>query len=67
MVIERTSSEVIIRLPASVDTAELQKLVDYLSYKEATANSKATQKQVDKLAKDVKKGWWKENSKRFIK
>ena len=55
MLIERTSKEVIIRLPASVDTMGLQRLVDYLTYKEATANSKATQEQVDRLAIDVKK------------
>ena len=67
MLIERTSSEVIIRLPASVDTTGLQRLVDYLTYKEATTNSKATQEQVDKLAREVKKGWWKKNRKRFIK
>ncbi len=67
MQIERTASEVIIRLPASVDTIGLQRLVDYLTYKEATANSKATQKQVDKLVREVKKGWWKKNRKRFIK
>ena len=67
MLIERTSSEVIIRLPASVDTAGLQRLVDYLTYKEVTANSKATQEQVDKLARDIKKNWWKKNRKRFIK
>ena len=47
MLIERTSNEVIIRLPASVDTMGLQRLVDYLIYKEATSNSKATQEQVD--------------------
>lgn len=67
MLIERTLKEVIIRLPASVDTTGLQRLVDYLTYKEATANSKATQKQVDKLASEVKKGWWKKNRNRFIK
>lgn len=67
MLIERTSSEVIIRLPSSVDTIGLQRLIDYLVYKEATANSQATQDHVDKLANDVKKGWWKQNRKRFIK
>ena len=67
MLIERTSREVIIRLPASVDTIGLQRLVDYLTYKEATANSKATQDQGDKLARQVKKGWWKQNRKRLIK
>ena len=67
MLIERTTSEVIIRLPASVDTTGLQRLVDYLTYKEATANSKATQDQVDQLARQVKKGWWKQNRKRLVK
>ena len=67
MLIERTSKEVIIRLPASVDTTGLQRLVDYLIYKESTSNSNATQEQVDKLAKEAKKGWWKKNRKRFIK
>jgi hypothetical protein len=67
MLIERTSNEVIIRLPASVDTTGLQRLVDYLIYKEATTNSKARQEQVDKLANNVKKDWWKKNRKRFIK
>lgn len=67
MLIERTSSEVIIRLPSYVDTEGLQRLVDYLSYKEATSKSKAKQSDVDKLAKDVKKGWWSKNRSRFIK
>lgn len=67
MLIERTNEEVIIRLPASVDTIELQRLIDYLTYKEITANSQATQEQVDKLAKEVKKGWWNANRTRLIK
>ena len=67
MLIERTSTEVIIRLPSYVDTKGLQRLVDYLSYKEVTAKSKAKQTDVDKLAKNVKKGWWTKNRNRFIK
>lgn len=67
MLIERTSKEVIIRLPSYVDTEGLQRLVDYLSYKEATSRSRARQSDVDKLAKEVKKGWWKKNRSRFIK
>lgn len=67
MLIERTNKEVIIRLPSYVDTEGLQRLVDYLSYKEATSRSKAKQTDVDKLAKEVKKGWWKKNRSRFIK
>lgn len=51
MLIERTNTEVIIRLPAYVDTNGLQRLVDYLTYKEATAKSKAKQSDVDGFGK----------------
>jgi hypothetical protein len=67
MLIERTSKEVIIRLPLYVDTEELQQIVDYLTYKEATSKSKAKQSDVDKLAKEVNKNWWAKNRSRFIK
>ena len=67
MVIERTSKEVIIRLPSYVDTNGLQSLVDFLTYKEVTAKSKAKQADVDQLAKDVKKGWWAANRSKLVK
>ena len=67
MVIERTKNEVIIRLPSYIDTEGLQNLINYLTYKEATDKSQAKQTDVDKLAKDIKKGWWSKNRRRFIK
>ncbi|RNI38974.1 hypothetical protein EFY79_04760 [Hanamia caeni] len=67
MEIERTNKEVIIRLPSYVDTEGLQRLVDYLTYKEATAKSKAKQSDVDALATEVKQGWWKKNRSRLVK
>ncbi len=67
MVIERTSTEVIIRLPSYVNTDGLQRLVDYLTYIEVTAKSKAKQSDVDLLADDVKKGWWLNNKSRLVK
>ena len=67
MVIERTSKEVIIRLPSYVYTNGLQSLVDFLTYKEVTAKSKAKQADVDQLAKDVKKGWWAANRSKLVK
>jgi hypothetical protein len=67
MLIERTTKEIIIRLPPYVNTDGLQRLVDYLTYKEATAKSKAKQSDVDALANEVKKGWWTKNRSRFIK
>lgn len=67
MVIERTNDEVIIRLPASINTEGLQELVDYLIYKEVTINSAATQEDVDALASEVKSGWWAKNKARLTK
>ena len=67
MLIERTNKEVIIRLPSYVDTEGVQRLVDYLSYKEATSKSKAKQSDADKLAKVAKKGWWAKNRSRLVK
>lgn len=67
MLIERKGDEVIIRLPSSVDTEGLQRFIDYLTYKEAASKSKAKQEDVDKLAKSIKKGWWKKNRSRLVK
>jgi len=66
MLIERTDNEIIIRLPSSVDTNGIQRLLDFLRYKEVTSKSKAKQGDVDKLAREVNKKWWEKNKKKFI-
>ena len=58
MTIERTQSEIIIKVPANVNVEGVQRLLDFLTYREATAKSKATQEDVDKLVAEVKKGRW---------
>ena len=67
MLIERTSKEVIIRLPASIDTEDLQAFLDFARYKELTMKIKVPQKTVDQLADKVNKSWWTKNRKRYIK
>lgn len=67
MLIERTNNEVIIRLPSHVNIDGVQQIIDYLIYKEATSKSKTKQKDVDALAKTVKKGWWSKNRSRLVK
>lgn len=57
MLVERKNNEVIIRLDGAVDVDFLQKTLDYLRYLELGAKSKATQSQIDELARDVKKDW----------
>lgn len=53
MILERTDKEILIRLPSNVDLSELQSMLDYLRYKELTANSKGKQADADKLAEKV--------------
>ena len=67
MIITRTDKEIIIRLPSNVDITGLLRLVDFLTYKEVTAGSKAKQLDVNQLANEVKKGWWANNRNRFVK
>lgn len=68
MILERTSKEILVRLPAYVDLTELQDMLDYLEYKEVTAKSKAKQKDVEELSKSVNKSiWTKFRNKRNLK
>ncbi|MFI5137734.1 MAG: hypothetical protein ACHQIM_07890 [Sphingobacteriales bacterium] len=67
MVIERTNDEIIFRLPGDIDTTGLQRIVNYLKYKEAIRESQGTEEQANKLADESKKRWWAENKERFIK
>lgn len=66
MKVERTNSEVIIRIPASIDTSDLEEMVDFIRFKEITSKSKVTQEEVDSLVKKVKKGRWEKNRKRLL-
>ena len=67
MTIERTDTEVIIRLQADINYEAMQKTIDLISLREATAGSVAMQEDIDLLAKEVKKGWWEKNRNRYIK
>jgi len=57
VVVERTDSEFIIRLPLSVDPLEIQRALDYFQFLDIVSRSQATQADIDELAKDVKVGW----------
>lgn len=67
MTIERTDKEIIIKLPATTSTEDVQRLLDYLSYKTVVEASKAKQEQVDQLAKEVNKGWWESNKDKLLR
>ncbi len=58
MIIERTSKEVVFRLPSSTKLKDLQDIVNLFAFKEVAQKSKASQKDVDELVKKIKKGRW---------
>ena len=50
-----------------VETLDVQSLIDYARYLDATVRSQAKQADVDDLADDVSRNWWNSNKHRFIK
>ena len=65
MIIERTASDFIIRFPLTIDSERMQDMVDYLRYKELTANYSVAQSEVDNLSKGINRKWWEENQLKF--
>jgi hypothetical protein len=58
MIIERNQGEVVFRLPGDMNVDDLQDMTDLFEFMEISRKSKATQKDVDKLVKTIKKGRW---------
>jgi predicted trehalose synthase len=67
MEIERTDNEILIRVDGNTDLTGLQRILDYIKFREIASKSKASQKQIDELAKESKSSWWEKNKSRFIK
>ncbi|MBU6341062.1 MAG: hypothetical protein KGS48_06170 [Bacteroidetes bacterium] len=66
MTIERTVDGIIVKLPINTNIAEIQRFLNYLRYKEIVAKRKATQEDIDNLARAVNKSWWEHNKHRFL-
>ena len=54
MIIERTADEVIVRLPSTIDTRELQLLIDYLIFKESSEKSNILKEETDAAGNNKK-------------
>jgi hypothetical protein len=67
MVIERINNEIVLRMSALLNFEAMQRMIDLMSYKETTARSEARQEDIDLLAKEANRDWWKKNRSRFIK
>lgn len=67
MQVERKDDEILIRVPANTDLTGLQRILDYVKFREIASKSQASQEQIDDLAKESKSSWWEKNRSRFIK
>lgn len=59
MIVERTKKEILVRLSLQTNTTDLQDMLDYLEYKELVSKSKAKEKDIDELAKQVNRSMMK--------
>lgn len=68
MLVEQKSDSIVVTLPVNVDIdiEEIQRFLKYLRYKELVSKSKATQEEIDRLAREVNKSWWQKNRHRFL-
>lgn len=67
MVIERTDSEIIIKIPALTDVEDIQQLMDYLKFRSINSRSLAAQSGIDALVEVVKKGRWAKRRQQLVK
>ncbi|QLH47803.1 MAG: hypothetical protein HWD58_20660 [Bacteroidota bacterium] len=58
MTIEHTSKEIIFKVPKNTKIEDLQDLANLFEFKQLARKSKATQKQLDTLLSESKKGRW---------
>jgi hypothetical protein len=58
MIVERQNNEILVRISAGIKVSRIQTILDYLRYEELTSKSNATEKDVENLLLEVKKGRW---------
>jgi hypothetical protein len=57
MVLERSATEFIIRMPAFSQIERVQEIVDYMRFIELTSGYKTPQNEVDTFAREINKKW----------
>ena len=68
MVLENNKdNEIILKIPADFDILGLQRILNYLKYKEIIKKSEGTEEIADKISEESKGNWWKENKNIYIK
>lgn len=66
MQIQRTTNQIVITLPLDVDIDGLQRLLNFLVYREITSKSRAKQEDANELARTFNKNWWDKNKHKFL-
>ncbi|MEQ8713222.1 MAG: hypothetical protein RIC80_09395 [Cyclobacteriaceae bacterium] len=67
MTVERTDNEIVIRVSADIDITQVQELLENLEFMETISKSKATEDEIEKLAREAKASSWKKNKEFFLK
>lgn len=67
MNIEQTKDELLIRIPKSTDVGGLERIMEYIRYREIASKSKASSDMINETATESKSDWWKANKDRFVK
>lgn len=57
VVLERTDSAFVIKLPLTMDPLEIQEILEYFQFVDIVNRSQATEEDIDDLSKEVKAGW----------
>ena len=69
MTVARENNEIVIRIPDAeneIEISELQKIIEYVKYCRIIKKSKASQEQIDQLAREVNSNWWNANKARLL-
>jgi hypothetical protein len=65
--VETTDADLRVTIPrGAVPAKRLNALLDWLRFEEIAQRSKLTEADADKLAEELKAGWWAANKNRFI-
>jgi hypothetical protein len=67
MVLDRTDTEIVLRLPSGIDWRDFESILKYIRYSEIESKSQATQEEIDHFASEMNKNWWAGNQHRFQK
>ena len=67
MVIERINGELVVKIPGKINPSAIQEILDYLEAMSMIRKSRASEKEIAKLSKNLNREWWENNKHRFVK